>query len=193
MAKATGNSKPAASKSVPNKKVSHQPPSGNTEPALLELFKSELRDIYWAENQLVKTLPKMQEAATNPTLVAAIDTHLNQTKEHVTRIEQVFELLGETRRARKCDAMEGLTKEGEAVIEDTAAGTVARDAGIIIASQKVEHYEIAAYSGLIRLARILGLDNVVGILTQTLTEEQETDELLTGIAESDLNYQTPAQ
>jgi len=193
MAKATGATKAAAPKSAPDKKAPNKAANGPTEPALLELFKDELKDIYWAENQLVKALPKMQSAATNSTLSAAIATHLEQTKEHVTRLDQVFQLLGEEPRAKKCDAMEGLTKEGEAVIEDTEAGTATRDVGIIIASQKVEHYEIAAYGSLTRLAKTIGLDDVAAILAQTLAEEKETDELLTGIAENDINYQASAE
>jgi len=168
-------------------------PTGNLEPALTELFKDELKDIYWAENQLVKSLPKMQQSATSKKLAASIATHLEQTKVHVTRLEQIFELMGEKAQARKCDAMEGLTKEGEAVIEDTDAGSATRDVGIIIASQKVEHYEIAAYGSLTQLAKVLGLNDVAEILALTLGEEKETDALLTNIAENDINYQASAE
>ncbi len=192
MAKSTSASKsakPAAA--LPKAKGNAQPsiPSGNTEPALMELFVSELKDIYWAENQLVKALPKMQQSATTAALADAIGNHWEQTQNQVARIEQIFALLGKKPIAKKCDAMEGLTKEGEAVIEETEAGSATRDAGIIIASQKVEHYEIAAYGGLAQLARTLGLTEAVGILEETLTEEKESDRLLTEIGESGINYE----
>jgi ferritin-like metal-binding protein YciE len=154
----------------------------------MELFISELKDIYWAENQLVKALPKMQQSASTPALVDAIANHWEQTKTQVTRLDKIFGMLCEQPRARKCDAMEGLTKEGEAVIEETEAGSATRDAGIIIASQKVEHYEIAAYGGLAQLARTLGLPDAAAILDEILEEEKESDRLLTKIAESGINY-----
>jgi len=162
--------------------------SAKAEPALLELFTDGIKDIYWAENHLVKTLPKMQKAATSITLVSAIEGHLEETKTHVTRLEQVFKLLGEEVQAQKCDAMEGLTKEGEGIIESTEPGTATRDVGIILASQKVEHYEIATYGGLTQLAKTLGLNDVAELLYQTLTEEKAADEKLTGAAENDINY-----
>ncbi len=132
---------------------------------VLKLFTESIKDIYWAENQLVKALPKMARSASSAELSGAILDHLGQTKMHVTRIEQVFDLLNRKPQARKCDAMEGLTKEGESVIEDTDQGTPSRDLGIIMASQKVEHYEIAAYSGLIKLAGKLGLPEIADILS----------------------------
>jgi ferritin-like metal-binding protein YciE len=162
--------------------------SPKAEPALMELFTDSIKDIYWAENHLVKALPKMEKAASSSELSTAIATHLKQTKEHVTRLEQVFELLGEKVQAKKCDAMEGLAKEGEDIIESTEEGTSTRDVGIILASQKVEHYEIATYGGLKQLAITLGLTDVAEILELTLAEEKETDMLLTGIAENDINY-----
>lgn len=163
--------------------------SPKAEPALLELFTDGIKDIYWAENHLVKTLPKIIKSATSKTLVAAIESHLEETKTHVSRLEQVFELLGEKVQAQKCDAMEGLAKEGEGIIESTEAGTATRDVGIILASQKVEHYEIATYGGLTQLAKTLGLDDVAEILYQTLNEEKAADQKLTDVAESDINYQ----
>jgi ferritin-like metal-binding protein YciE len=158
-----------------------------TEPALKELFLDGLRDIYWAENHLVKTLPKMIQSATSEKLAAAIKDHLVQTEEHVSRLEDIFEQLGEKKIAKKCDAMEGLTKEGEGIIESTDDGTATRDVGIILASQKVEHYEIASYGGLAKLAKTLGLEQVAETLALTLGEEKQADELLTQIAESDVN------
>lgn len=162
--------------------------SAKAEPALLELFKDGIMDIYWAENHLVKNLPKLIQAATSSKLSKTIADHLEQTKDHVSRLEQVFELLGEKPLAKKCDAMEGLTKEGEGIVESTESGTATRDVGIILASQKVEHYEIATYGGLTQLAKTLGLDQVAELLYQTLKEEKAADELLTGVAENDINY-----
>ncbi len=163
-------------------------PTGEVHSALLKLFTDEIKDIYWAEKHLTKALPKMQAASTSPELQDAFATHLEQTNEHVMRLEQVFELLGEKVQAKKCDAMEGLVQEGEGIIEDTEQGTATRDVGLILAAQKVEHYEIATYGGLTQLARTIGRDDVADILEVTLAEEKETDELLTGIAEESVNY-----
>jgi ferritin-like metal-binding protein YciE len=162
--------------------------SAHAEPALMELFLDSVRDIYWAENHLVKALPKMMNAASSSELAKAIDNHLTETKEHVSRLEQIFDLLNEKPIAKKCDAMEGIAKEGEGIIESTDEGTATRDVGIILASQKVEHYEIATYGGLTQLAKTLGLDDVAEILYLTLTEEKKADELLTQIAENEVNY-----
>jgi ferritin-like metal-binding protein YciE len=155
---------------------------GNAD-GLLKLFTDSVKDIYWAENQLVKALPKMAKSASSRDLADAILNHLEQTKTHVERLEQVFNLLDKKPQAKKCDAMEGLTKEGEGVIEDTDQGTPARDLGIIMASQKVEHYEIAAYTGMIKLAGKLGLSEIAGILSETLAEEQDSDTILSKIAD----------
>lgn len=167
--------------------------TGTADPALLEFFGEELKDIYWAEKHLVKTLPKMKKAATSEELSEAIGEHLEVTKGHVARLEQVFELLGKKAQAKKCEAMEGISKEGEEIVEDTEEGTSTRDVGIILAAQKVEHYEIATYGGLAQLARTLGLDEVSDLLTQTLNEEKEADEKLSSIAENDINYQAAAE
>lgn len=147
-----------------------------------KLFTDGLKDIYWAENQLILSLPKMAKSAYSKELQQAILNHLEQTKAQVERIEQVFEILERKPMARKCDAMEGLVKEGEAVIETTDARTPARDLGITMASQKVEHYEMAAYAGLIQLAEALGEPSVVEILSQSLTEESDSDAKLSEIA-----------
>ena len=159
------------------------------EPALLELFKDEIKDIYWAENHLVKTLPVMAKAATSTELVTALTEHLEQTKIQVKRLEQVFELLGEEPEGKKCEAMNGITKEGEEIIADTEEGTATRDVGIILAAQKVEHYEIGTYGGLAQLAETLGLTEVKNLLGQTLSEEKQADLLLSQIAESKINYE----
>lgn len=157
-------------------------------PVLHEFFIDELKDIYWAEKHLTKALPKMQKAATSEELQNAFAGHLKQTETHVERLEQVFESLGEKAAAKKCEAMEGLVKEGESIIEDTEEGTATRDVGLIMAAQKVEHYEIATYGGLHQLALIMGHDDVAGILEETLNEEKEADSLLTSIAENHVNY-----
>jgi ferritin-like metal-binding protein YciE len=156
--------------------------------ALLELFVDQIKDIYWAEKHLLKALPKMQKAATTEELQSAIETHTEQTQVHVERLEEIFELLEEKAQAKKCDGMQGLVEEGQSVIEETDEGTATRDVGIIISAQKVEHYEIAAYGGLATLAKTLGRDDIAEILGETLAEEKETDELLTQIAESNINF-----
>jgi ferritin-like metal-binding protein YciE len=157
-------------------------------PALNDLFKDSIADLYWAENHLVKALPKMISAATADSLKKAITSHLEETKTHVKRLEQVFELMGEKAIAKKCDAMEGLTKEAEGIVEETPPGTATRDVGIILASQKVEHYEIASYGGLHQLAITLGLTEVADVLAKTLEEEKLADTKLTDIAENEINY-----
>ncbi len=162
-------------------------------PALTALFKDAIADLYWAENHLVKALPKMISAATAPELKSAIESHLEETKGHVSRLEQVFELLGEKPIAKKCDAMEGLTKEAEGIVEGTEPGTATRDVGIILASQKVEHYEIASYGGLHQLATTLSFTDVAGILAQTLAEEKQADNKLTDIAENEINYNAASE
>ncbi|UAY51230.1 YciE/YciF ferroxidase family protein [Ferruginibacter albus] len=160
---------------------------------LEEFFHDELKDIYWAEKHLVKTLPKMAKAATAQDLKTAITDHLEVTKGHVTRLEQVFESLNQKPQAKKCEAMEGITKEGESIIEDTEDGTSTRDVGIILACQKVEHYEIATYGGLAQLAKTLGYEDAAGILTKTLAEEKEADKGLTELAENTVNEQAHAE
>ena len=167
------------------------PKNGGVKDSMLEdFFTDELKDIYWAEKHLVKTLPKMQKAATSAQLKQAFSDHLNTTKQHVVRLEEVFEMLGKKAQAKKCDAMEGITKEGASIIEDTEAGTATRDVGLILAGQKVEHYEISTYGGLAQLARTIGRDDVASILAETLAEEKEADELLTSVAENGVNYES---
>jgi ferritin-like metal-binding protein YciE len=163
--------------------------TGMRDHRLEEFFNDELKDIYWAEKHLVKTLPKMEKAATSQQLKKAFTDHLEATKGHVSRLEQVFEMLGKKPQAKKCDAMEGITKEGESIIEDTEEGTSTRDVGLILAGQKVEHYEISTYGGLAQLAKTLGKDDVAEILAKTLAEEKEADKLLTSVAENGINYQ----
>ncbi len=153
---------------------------------LQELYVEELRDIYNAENQLVKALPKIAKAATSDELRAALEDHLEQTREHVTRLDQIFESLGESPKGKKCKAMEGLLAEGDELLEEDIAEHVL-DAALIGACQKVEHYEIATYGTIATFAKLLGRDEDVDLLGQTLDEEKEADELLTDIAESTIN------
>ncbi len=159
---------------------------GNTQ--LEKYFEDALKDIYWAEKHLTKALPKMKKAATTEELQSAIDEHLVQTREHVSRLEQVFEIINKKPRAKKCEAMEGLTKEGDSIVEETEDNSLTRDVGIIMAAQKVEHYEIATYGGLVSLAETMGLTEAATILSQTLEEEKETDVKLTAIAENNINW-----
>ena len=161
--------------------------SANGNSQLDKLFTDSLKDIYWAEKHLTKTLPKMKKKATTDELKSAIEEHLDQTEEHVSRLERVFEICRKKAQAKKCDAMEGLTKEGDSVIEETESNTMTRDAGIIMAAQKVEHYEIATYGSLVQLAKTLGMNDAAEILHQTLDEEKQADEKLTEIAEWNVN------
>lgn len=159
---------------------------GNTQ--LEKFFVDTLKDIYWAEKHLVKALAKLQKAATTEELKSSIEEHITQTEEHVARVEQVFEIMGKKPQAKKCEAMEGLTKEAETVIEETEKGSMTRDAGIIVSCQKVEHYEIATYGSLVQLAMTMGQEEVADVLRETLDEEKQTDENLTMIAENNINW-----
>lgn len=160
---------------------------------LEELFLDELKDIYWAEKHLVKTLPKMAKAATSDELRISFTDHLEATKGHVTRLEKAFGLLDKKVQAKKCEAMAGLTKEGDGIIEDTESGSLTRDVGLIMAAQKVEHYEIATYGSLLQLAKTLGRNEIANLMSQTLEEEKEADELLTSIAENNINVEATAE
>lgn len=157
------------------------------ETMLNELFLDELKDIYWAEKHLTKAMPKMRKAATSGELANAFENHLAETAEQIRRIEEVFEMLDMTPKAKKCDAMEGLVKEAQGKMDELPKGTMVRDAGLIIAAQKVEHYEIAAYGSLVQLAKTMGKNDIADLLAQTLAEEKKTDQLLTQLAESGIN------
>jgi ferritin-like metal-binding protein YciE len=185
--------KSSASKGSTSKKATETYSKEENESMLQEYFIEELRDIYWAEKHLVKALPKMEKAATSEELATAFADHLAITEEQVSRLEKVFELLGEKPRGKKCEAMEGLVKEAESIIEDTEEGTSTRDVALIIAAQKVEHYEIASYGGLTTLAKTLGKEDIANLLGETLEEEKETDELLTQIAESNINQSAASE
>lgn len=157
------------------------------ETLLKELFIDELRDIYWAEKYLTKAMPRLAKAATSPQLTHALEQHLMQTLEQITRLELAFEMMELHPRARKCDAMEGLIKECQQMLLDMPKGSSALDAGLIICAQKIEHYEIAAYGSLVQLAKTMGRNDLADILHLTLVEEKETDEMLTELAVSGIN------
>lgn len=156
---------------------------------LEEFFVDQLKDIYWAEKHLLKALPKMQKASTTSELQAAFEDHKKVTEEQVTRLEEAFQMMGKKAQGKKCDAMEGLIKESESIIEETEKGSMTRDVALIVAAQKVEHYEIASYGGLVQLAKTMGKDDVAELLQLTLDEEKETDLLLTDIAENNINWE----
>lgn len=155
---------------------------------LHKFFVSALKDIYYAENAIVDALEKMQEAATTEELKDAFEDHQLQTKKHISRLEKVFKLIDEKPEKKECEAIKGIIKEGEEVIKSTEEGSMTRDAALIIAAQKVEHYEIATYGGLAQLAITMGHDKAADLLEKTLQEEEETDEDLTDIAETFINF-----
>lgn len=155
--------------------------------SLRELYIDELRDLYHAETQLTKALPKMAKASSNAQLRQAFEEHLRQTSEQVSRLEQIFEMLEEKPTGKKCLGMEGLIKEGAKTMQAGFEGAV-MDAAIIGAAQRVEHYEIAGYGTVRELARLLGADEHVALLEQTLGEEKETDQNLTQLAEEILAH-----
>ena len=153
---------------------------------LEDLFVHELKDLYDAEHQMIKALPKLAKAASNEQLRAGFEEHLAQTKEHAERLEQIFEQLGQTSHGVKCAAMAGLVREGGEMIKEQAAPEV-KDAGLIAAAQRVEHYEIAAYGTACTFAHLLGHTEAEELLLKTLEEEKQTDEKLTELAQSEIN------
>ena len=159
--------------------------------SLEDLLHHELKDLFSAENQLVKALPKMAKAATNEELKAGFEEHLEQTKGHVERLNKIAEQLGIKLTGHKCKAMEGLIEEGAELIDEDAEDSV-RDAGLIGAAQRVEHYEMAGYGTAIALAGHLGHEDAASLLHETLEEERQTDEKLTALAESAVNVEAGA-
>lgn len=158
--------------------------------SLLEkFFIEQLKDIYYAEQQLVKAIPKMAQASTTEELEDAFNDHLKQTERHVKRLEKVFQIIGKKAEGKKCEAIEGIIKEAESIIKETKQDTMTRDAALIIAAQKVEHYEIATYGGLVQLALTMRLNRAADVLDKTLMEEENTDKSLTYIAESYINIE----
>jgi ferritin-like metal-binding protein YciE len=159
--------------------------------SLQALYVEELRDLYNAENQLLKALPKMAKGASAPELKQAFEEHLEQTKEHIERLEEIFEKLDKKPTGKTCHGMKGLIEEGSEILEEEGDDSVL-DAGIIAAAQKVEHYEIASYGTVRTFAEMLGEDGAAGLLQQTLNEEGETDQRLTELAEEVVNIEATA-
>jgi ferritin-like metal-binding protein YciE len=155
---------------------------------LENLYISELRDLYSAENQLLKALPKMAKGASSPELKDAFEQHLEQTKGHVERLEQLFEQLDESPKGKTCHAMKGLIEEGSEILKEEGEESVL-DAGMIVAAQKVEHYEMASYGSVRTFANLLGQDEAARLLQSTLDEESETNEILNRLAESVVNQE----
>lgn len=155
---------------------------------LQELYVEQLKDIYDAENQLMKALPKMAKEAKNEELKAAFEQHLEQTEEQISRLDKIFEELGEKSKGHKCKAMAGLVEEGKELMQQDADPDV-MDAGLICAAQKIEHYEIATYGCLRTYAEMLGFDEQADLLQETLDEEKDTDENLTELAVSCINLE----
>lgn len=156
---------------------------------LEKFFLDQLKDIYYAENKILQSLPKMAEAATTEELKEAFEDHLHQTQRQVKRLEKVFQTINQKAEGKKCEAIEGIAREVEEIIDETEDGTMTRDAALIIAAQKVEHYEIATYGGLEQLAITMQLNDAADLLDKTLVEEEDTDHRLTEIAESEINLQ----
>jgi ferritin-like metal-binding protein YciE len=161
------------------------------ENGLRELYLDELKDLYNAENQLIKALPKLAKASSSDELRQGFEEHLEQTKGHVERLEQIFEAMEESPKGKKCAGMEGLVKEGSEVMEEDFEGAV-MDAALIGAAQRVEHYEIAAYGTVIAFANQLGESEHASLLKETLEEEKETDEKLTSLSE-EINSQATSE
>jgi ferritin-like metal-binding protein YciE len=155
---------------------------------LHDLFVHELKDLYSAENQLLEALPKMAEGADHPELRAAFEAHLNETEGQVRRLEQIFQQLEESPGDETCKGMEGLIEEGDKILEEDADPAV-KDAALIVAAQKVEHYEMAAYGSVCVFAETLGMDDLKNMLKQTMAEEEATDQKLSRIAESIINVE----
>ncbi|HBY44479.1 MULTISPECIES: ferritin-like domain-containing protein [Brevundimonas] len=156
------------------------------EKTLQTLFHDTLRDIYYAERKILKSLPKMARAAQSPDLKAAFEKHREQTEGQIERLQQVFEIIGKPARGKTCDAIEGILAEGDEIAEEYK-DTAALDAGLLAAAQAVEHYEITRYGTLKRWAEVMGLKDAVKLLDETLQEESQTDEDLTAIADAAIN------
>jgi ferritin-like metal-binding protein YciE len=159
---------------------------------LMVLFEDELKDIYWAEKELTKEIPKLIKKATSGELIDALEDHLSQTKEQVARVERVFDLLGKRATTKKCEAMEGLIKESKVILDDCEDGAMC-DAGIISAAQKIEHYEIASYGTLRQFAQTLRISNAAQLLEETLREEKAADEKLSRIAVTAVNVEADSE
>ncbi|RRA96561.1 DUF892 family protein [Paenimyroides viscosum] len=161
----------------------------NSHSELEKFFLDALQDIYYAEGKIEESLAKIKQKATSEELQEAIEDHELVTKKQILRLEKVFKLLGEEAKKKKCDAIDGILKEVDEMVKSTKDGSMTRDVAIIIGSQKVEHYEIATYGGLVQIAITLGHEKVADLLETTLDEEEETDYLLTEIAEEHVNFE----
>ena len=159
-----------------------------TEKKLSDLFYDQLKDIYFAERQILKGLPKMAKAAKSEELKTAFLHHRDETEGHVERLQQIFEIIGKRAQSKTCEAIKGILEEGEEIIEDYT-GSQALDAGLLAGGQAVEHYEMARYGTLKTWAAQLGMKDVVGLLDQTLQEEKKTDALLSKLAQANVNRQ----
>lgn len=157
-----------------------------------KLFEEELRDIYWAEKALTKAIPKMIKNATSEELAEALEHHLQETQEHVARVEQIFSMLEKEPRGKKCEGMDGIIREAQEFMKDSEKG-VMRDAAIISAAQKVEHYEISSYGTLRTFAQTIGLNEAVSVLESTLEEEKNADKILTEVAISTVNLDAASE
>jgi len=149
-----------------------------------ELFLSELKDLYSAEKQITKALPKLVKAATSEELREAFQNHLEETEGQIERLEQIAEQMGKKLTGKTCEGMKGVLEEGTEVVEETEKGTSVRDAGLITAAQRVEHYEMAGYGGVIAYAKLLGLNDAVSLLQETLEEEKAADQKLTKLSQT---------
>lgn len=155
---------------------------------LMKLFEDQLKDIYWAEKALSKAIPKMIKNATSEELIKALESHLVETEDQIERVEKVFKSIEKKATAKKCDAMQGLIEEAEEIMESCEEGAMC-DAGIIAASQKVEHYEIASYGTLIQFAKTLKLSEALSLLKTTLKEEKAADKKLSKVATNTINIE----
>ncbi len=188
VSKSTSKKSPVSKPAAKNMATKKTPAKKGAAKELKDLFEDGLKDIYWAEKALTKALPKMQKNATSEKLKNAIATHISQTEDQIKKIEACFKALGKKPQAKKCEAMQGLIDEGNSILQETKPGAV-RDAGIIASSQKVEHYEIASYGTLAAFAKVLGEEECLKHLLEIKKQEKQTDQLLTDIADTQLNTQ----
>lgn len=171
------------------KKGGSQQGSEESPSYLQKFFLDMVKDMYYAEQELLKAMPEMKNAATTEELEDAIDDHMKQTQRHVKRLEKVFHIIGQKPEGKRCEAMDGLIKELKTILRETEENTMTRDAALIIAAQKIEHYEIASYGGLVALAVTMGMERAADILDKTLAEEEMADHMLTDIAEAYINVE----
>lgn len=171
------------------KKTTSQHSTDESPTFLQKFFLEQVKDIYYAEQELLKTLPEIKSVATTEELEDAIEEHHQQTRRHVKRLEKVFHMIGSRAEGKRCEAMDGLIKECKTIIRETEESTMTRDAALIIALQKIEHYEIASYGGLEALAITLGLERAADLFDKTLAEEEMADQQLTDIAENFINVE----